>query len=414
MEKKFIQYVSDYSDLDLKYEGSIRKRVYKELYKNFVKSSRASKHLMRDGEIKRHLTDFYYSDLTYDIFNSDFINNEIRTYIETFVRYRINYSFKIYNREFNVHFYIKNDEKETIETCDIRFNYIVHLLFFLSTYAPKGCSKNLEIHYCPTDFNKYIPIDSIDVLDVKHVNSAFSSGCNQSSTIIIFREEEWFKVLIHELFHSLGLDFSSIHSILYTKKLSELLKIKSDYNIYEAYCEFWAMNINILFYTYHVLYKDIRFKDISFDDFYEKILVNLNIEKTFALVQVNKILMYMNLRYNMIIKNDEHNVMTRRMLYRENTNVLSYYILKTVLLVNDVQFYEWIIIHNKNLLAFKQDPHNIIHFVNFLIEHMGNDKMVYLVTKADNILGRLLKQCNKHIYYQDLSKTMRMTLLQFE
>ena len=54
MEKLIIKYVKDFSNYDTKYEGSIRCKVFKELYKNFVKSTRASKHILRDGETKVH------------------------------------------------------------------------------------------------------------------------------------------------------------------------------------------------------------------------------------------------------------------------------------------------------------------------------------------------------------------------
>ena len=42
-----------------------------------------------------------------------------------------------------------------------------------------------------------------------HVNSGYTYTCKENNEIVIYREEEWLKVLIHESFHAYGLDFSS-------------------------------------------------------------------------------------------------------------------------------------------------------------------------------------------------------------
>ena len=65
------------------------------------------------------------------------------------------------------------------------------------------------------------------------------------SKIVIYRDEEWFKVLIHELFHNLDLDFSTMNISKIRQKLLYKFEIKSKYNIYETYCEIWARILNI-------------------------------------------------------------------------------------------------------------------------------------------------------------------------
>ena len=64
-----------------------------------------------------------------------------------------------------------------------------------------------------TELTKNLPNSNIDILDQIHVNTAFTYSCiEQSNEIVIFRKEEWLKVLIHESFHNFGLDFSDMNT----------------------------------------------------------------------------------------------------------------------------------------------------------------------------------------------------------
>ena len=57
--------------------------------------------------------------------------------------------------------------------------------------------------------------------------------------------ELWFKVLIHELFHNLNLDFSTANISKSVKKLKSYCKLDSDYYIFETYCEIWGRILNV-------------------------------------------------------------------------------------------------------------------------------------------------------------------------
>ena len=78
----------------------------------------------------------------------------------------------------------------------------------------------VSIHLFMTDFKKEIPKSTVDVIDVMNVNSGLSDVCQRDSEIIIYRKEEWFKVFIHETFHSLGLDFSNYSTPEFEKGIS--------------------------------------------------------------------------------------------------------------------------------------------------------------------------------------------------
>ena len=79
-----------------------------------------------------------------------------------------------------------------------------------------------------------------------NINGGYTyGGCHNSNEITIYRQEEWFKVLIHELFHNLDLDFSTLNIDRWREKMFDIFGIESEYNIYETYCETWARILNI-------------------------------------------------------------------------------------------------------------------------------------------------------------------------
>ena len=81
---------------------------------------------------------------------------------------------------------------------------------------------------------------------------------------------------------------------------------------------------------------------------------NIDNEVVFSLFQMNKILDHMGLDYEDLYKKEEENRLKRNYLYREDTNVFAYYIVKTVLLYHYDIFLEWCSDKNYNLIDFKK------------------------------------------------------------
>ena len=84
----------------------------------------------------------------------------------------------------------------------------------LHQYASSECVSKINIVIYLTPFKKVLPDNSIAILDVENANSAVTLACHNPGEIIIYRKEEWFKVFIHETFHSFGLDFQHYIVIL--------------------------------------------------------------------------------------------------------------------------------------------------------------------------------------------------------
>ena len=68
-----------------------------------------------------------------------------------------------------------------------------------------------------------MPDSNIDIIDQIHVNTGFTTTCPVDSEIVIFREEEWFKVFIHETFHNFALDFSDMNNSACHKIVLDIL-----------------------------------------------------------------------------------------------------------------------------------------------------------------------------------------------
>ena len=154
-----------------------------------------------------------------------------------------------------------------------------------------------------------------EILGIKHLNGGLSYVCPKTGQIIIYRKEEWFKVFIHESFHNLGFDFANMHLSEFNKKFQSIFQINSEFNIYEAYCEFWALTLNIIIVSFVNLQKS---HDIN--TFINNFKFYMSIEQCFTYIQVNKVLNYMGLKYtDLYYKTKESKKLREK--FREKTNV---------------------------------------------------------------------------------------------
>ena len=136
---------------------------------------------------------------------------------------------------------------------------------------------------------KLLPDSSVTILGVNNANTAVTYSCYDPGEILIFRKEEWFKVFIHETFHSFGLDFSTMNTDKFNKKMKKLYPINSTFNISETYTETWAEIINCVFKSYY----SVKPNDVSLFLTYSEFL--LQIERIFSLYQCDKVLKYISL-----------------------------------------------------------------------------------------------------------------------
>jgi hypothetical protein len=283
--------------------------------------------------------------------------------------------------------------KKDYYTQYVRLMYI--WLHICGKYAE--CTETLNIFIYPTPFLKNLPTSMGTTIGPEHINTAFTMACMKNGQIIIFREEEWFKVFIHETFHSYGLDFATQEFSGLKNILREIFRINSDFDIYEAYTETWARIINCVFSSFNALQNK---KDQK--GFLSNLRFCLEMERMFSLYQCNKVLGFMGLRYQDLYTAGGH----LRKLYKENTHVFAYYVMTAIFLNDQEGFLLWCHKNNKNLLKFQASPDNFTSFAEYIGE---NYKCISLLNGLGQ-MGTLNAKVNK-TKNKVLQTTTRMSLI---
>ena len=337
-------------------------------------------------------------------FNTRSFPTEVRNHIAKASSYELTYNFSLFEKEIRVIFILENQDVEHEMKVYTKYvDSIVMWLYILHKYASTFCAKKLDIYLYFTSLSKYLPSSDSRVLDENHANTAFTTTCPRESEIVIFRKEEWFKVLIHETFHNFGLDFSGMNTDKCTTDMLNIFPVDSEVNLYESYAEFWAGIMNALFCSFFKL----KNKN-NVDEFLEHSAYFINLERTHSFFQLVKTLDYMGLNYETLIKKDKQNAAKREALYKEKTSILAYYIIKTILMNNYQGFLDWCQINNYKLYDFKKTPNNIDHFCLFIKQNYKSNAMLGNVDRMEHFFMDINPM--KKEKYNFIMNTMRMSV----
>jgi hypothetical protein len=337
--------------------------------------------------------------------DSIFLAPYIKNYIERYFYGYMSYEFTIYNKHVNIMFGLLHDGDDTKYQMQNN-SYIKKMLLWLlmaMKHSKDQCGKKLTIHCFLTPFKKKIPEHSYHIISHEHCNSGLTTPCKKNGSIFIFRKEEFLKVFIHETFHILGLDFSSLNTDLLKMKMFSIFPIQSEMVCEEAYTEFWAVLMNAIILSY---FETI---DKPNKDFLDYLDVMVRLENAFSIYQLNKILSFMNLSYQSLYLNDETSVAARLYLYREKTNVFAYYILKTILLFHSDAFIKWCCMNNVGVFDFFNSAATVDEFGSFIEEHYASDDFLRQIdlSRFTDFVGDN-KELLKHEKF--FKETMRMTV----
>ena len=214
--------------------------------------------------------------------------------------------------------------------------------------------------------------------------------------------EEWFKVLIHEIMHAFCLDFTNFKTREMKDAMSKMFNIKSDFLISETYSECWALIMNCAFVSYNLM--DNVNKIEHYNDFKLYLTIFYAFELHFSCMQSIKILNHMNLTYEQLSNPDMKSQVY--MIYKENTNVFAYYILKVVFLYFHQDFLLFCYKNNDNIIHFDKTDGNIERLIQFIKKNYKNKTFL----KKISLFG---KQLSKHsINCPELLKTNKMTIVE--
>lgn len=284
----------------------------------------------------------------------------------------ISYQFTFHNRTFFLN--IVKSPETTITKLQIQ--KIMVWLNYASAHAKHHCSKTLTINLVLTPKTKYLPTKGI-IPNIEHVNTAFTTSCSPLTEILIYREEEWFKVFIHETMHCLGFDFSELDVSKENKRLLNTLYLgvasNIDLRIYESYCEFWGELLNILFcWKFPTNVENSRKtrnrKQIS------RTLKNrigripvlnamISNELVYTRYQCAKILDHYSITYEQLLNGE---TMPK---YVEKSHLISYYFLKLALWENMNETLEWCVANHgvRFPIQFVISDEGVTNYTNFLL-----------------------------------------------
>lgn len=211
---------------------------------------------------------YMFDSLTIDTIKTHIINlSKVITHIQLIVGIRT----------YNIYCFVSSDFN--IEVCIARINQWLHIATAFAE-SPK-CSRQVDVYLYLTEIEKMLPPTFRQPIAEENVNTAFTTRCSDTTEILIFRKEEWFKVFIHECFHNLGLDFDI------SSKNKELLRSafplqQSKCQLGETYAELWAELLSI------VLMNTKTQK--PFEQVVANIEAQIQMERKFSLFQVSKIM----------------------------------------------------------------------------------------------------------------------------
>lgn len=318
-------------------------------------SYRFSKRCTRN-EIKKEARFVRRPPIAEGLNDSIYMPQKIRQFIESTPCYYNKYETIQNNRRVIIHFCIYNDDDY-----DEYVLLMLNVLWVLHKFSNKSClrSKDFHIYIYFTHFAKILTEGVIGAENINTGVNLKTAACSTNhheniNEIAIYRKEDWFKVFIHEAIHSFRLDFSENGK----NDLKMLFPIATDFNLFEAYTEFWAEILNM---KYCAMVIDPRFEKVI-----ESMNMMIQIERRFSLYQAMKVLKYMELKYE--------NLLTTSEKYREETNVFSYFVLKLCLMYNYNHFFTCCKKNGRTLLDY--DEKKIFYITNFIKQFYNTPSLI--------------------------------------
>jgi hypothetical protein len=135
----------------------------------------------------------------------------------------------------------------------------------------------------------------------------------------------------------------------------------------------------------------------------DKIRKSILYEKIFSCFQCVKVLGFLKMNYHQLYSDIEP---IQKPKYRENTNILSYYILKSIYMVFIDDFFEWIVAKNGGSFPFLKTPENIKEYMKIIEERYKDPLFIKNIHIMEEWFYK--QKNNNHLE----NKTLRMTVFE--
>lgn len=205
---------------------------------------------------------------------------------------------------------------ETRKVCSAaRLAIITYVRFLYSKYSNLEQPKPMRVYIALTGMKKVLPRGQGQPLSPLHVNTGFTvfDPSTPHNTIVVFRKEEVFKVLIHELTHYYNIDGAPIPDYI-SSGINSMFGLLNDPKLQEALTDFLACYMNVL---YSSIYKEDG-SFTSFKEFKDMARATLEQERKYIIGQAQKIITHLSLCSSPGRKH-------------EATHVISYYVVKAAM-----------------------------------------------------------------------------------
>jgi hypothetical protein len=370
------------------------KRLLSSIFEHMLNGEKA----FENANIKEKWIDFEKDRLPKG-FDYDYSPEIARNEIESMSKFGCVYNFILNGRNIQVTIIMPRTNINR-HNCNEKIKRIFIWLYIATKYSEYECSRHLNIFLYLTDLKKLLPSNHKHIRE-ENANTGFTTTCNTTSEIHIFRDEEWFKVLLHETFHNLGLDFSGIENKTINQCIYSIFPIKTEQKYFETYCEMWAEIINVMFVIF------VSSKNKKIENLIKKTIVILNIEREFSLFQCVKVLQFYGIKYSDLYENTPSAAHARIHKYKESTPVFSYYILKSIMMFFIDEYIDWCATHNQSSINFNKNPNNLIKYCEFIREHYKNPFYIDAIKSIEkNVLNNKLPK--------SIMDTLRMTAYEMQ
>ena len=341
-----------------------------------------------DGTINK-----IYNDEILDKIKSSYITDKIKDKIlnlknQKVITYNLNIDNILTNIEINLYYNKISSKKieEIIDTLNFGINFYQKNMDNINNNPKKI---DINIFYC--NIKKTLKYKSKNQFKKENINSAFTNfSSNKDNYIVIYRQEELNKVLLHELKHYYDNNFSSLIDKAISKDLSKLTnlmkinnisnknnntknsKVIEKINYFTILNEAYVETIATILYTYHYTNKNNK----DFEDLITQ-------QYIFSLFQSAKILLNQNidkLEYPIILNS-----------YNENS--IGYHFIKSSLLRN---------ISKIDILNIDLDD------ISLIIKSITNKDFINDINSNIDILNN---DINKNIKDKNIVNTFRMNIL---
>jgi hypothetical protein len=364
--------------------------IYNYPYQNKQNNTKLKKEELHDGN----------TILTHVFKDSAFISPIIIDYIKSHLTH-------YYLIEFDnnlIYYFVKSNTKLISSKIKKDINELCRIIYITKILFNRTNKNNKQIlYYFPTPLKKRIN-NNTHILGVNECNTGYSyleslyekkHCCHPNGNIYIFRKEEHYKVLIHELIHSCYKDQDMILSDE-NELFSRNFCVNQQILLNESYTETIATILN-LFYLHIILYNKSINNINKNKNKNMKMLENMYVNETkYSFYTMAKILNF----YKINSINDFTKYSNQKgcnTVFLQETNVFSYYIVKPLLLYNISKFSAFLKKYTDNFSVVSQDC--VKYFSKMILNIIHNDK------KIQNIIKMLLlkfKNCK--------NKSLRLTL----